>query len=265
MTLPWHFHDTSMTHPRHFQVGAYCVGKNIAHLPLTALYPYVFLLCFYPLFRPFAPFQAFYVVVLLAQWCGEGVGQLVSLQLTSSRQLAGGVAALLATVLTGSFPLLTDLPVFFHVLSFASPSRWAMESLVALEYFPWFHGDPYAPPSASGRCCTTLSPPMRRPPWENDGHSHCDWAAAPGSRARVVELVGSQYGYTLLAPWDKWFAPQSARDRGNDHGGVLIDVPTLEQFSFGSPQATIALVLIGVLLRVLVYASLLFKDARLRR
>ena len=58
-------------------------------------------------------------------WVGEGFGQLISLQLNSSRQLAGGVCALVCTVLTGSFPLLQGLGLLFNMLSWLSFVRCA--------------------------------------------------------------------------------------------------------------------------------------------
>ena len=82
---------------RHYSVVAYTLGKNIAALPLSLAFPFFFLLFFYQLLRPYAPFQAFYFVLVLVHWAGEGLGQLVSLLLNSSRQLAGGVTALVVT------------------------------------------------------------------------------------------------------------------------------------------------------------------------
>ena len=51
-------------------------------------------------------------------------------------QLAGGVAALLFTVLSGSFPLLPlDGPMRY--LSYTSFVRWGMEALLSVEDAPW--------------------------------------------------------------------------------------------------------------------------------
>eukprot|EP00326_Haptolina_ericina_P006505 CAMPEP_0181220058 /NCGR_PEP_ID=MMETSP1096-20121128/28630_1 /TAXON_ID=156174 ORGANISM="Chrysochromulina ericina, Strain CCMP281" /NCGR_SAMPLE_ID=MMETSP1096 /ASSEMBLY_ACC=CAM_ASM_000453 /LENGTH=284 /DNA_ID=CAMNT_0023312527 /DNA_START=61 /DNA_END=915 /DNA_ORIENTATION=- len=104
-------------------------------------YPFFMLLFYYQKVRPYAPFQAFYLVLFLVQWVGEGIGQVISLQLNQSRQLAGGVAALLFTMLSGSFPLL-PMSGPFQILSSFSFVRWGMEGLVSVEYAPWFLGDP---------------------------------------------------------------------------------------------------------------------------
>ena len=100
----------------------------------------------FQLLRPHAPFQAFYLLFLALQWVGEGLGQLISLQLNASRQLAGGVAALLLTVLTGCFPLLSGLGPLFNWLSYLSFVRWGMVALLSLEFAPWYEGDA-TPPS----------------------------------------------------------------------------------------------------------------------
>lgn len=130
---------------RHFSMVAYLIGKNLAQLPFTFAYPFFFLSFFYQLLRPYAPFQSFYLVLVLVQFAGEGVGQLISLLLTSSRQLAGGIAALLFTVLTGSFPLLQDMGQAFQILSYISPCRWGMSALLSLEFAPWYTGDATPP------------------------------------------------------------------------------------------------------------------------
>ena len=162
---------------RHYSIAAYLIGKNLAFLPLTATYPFFFLTFFFQLVRPYAPFQAYYLILLLVQWAGEGVGerisiqtpmpdlaspprhgsplawavraqvgQLISLQLNSSRQLAGGIAALICTVLTGSFPLLKDIGGFVSVLSYGSFCRWGMVALLSVE-------------------CAPFRPPLSNLPW----------------------------------------------------------------------------------------------------
>lgn len=100
----------------------------------------------------YSPFQAVYLVFLLMQWVGEGIGQLISLQLNASRQLAGGVAALIATVLTGSFPLLAGLGTAFTVLSWLSFCRWGMVALLSIEFAPWYVGEPTM--GATPGCCS---------------------------------------------------------------------------------------------------------------
>ena len=49
---------------------------------------FVLLLFYFQLVRPYAPFQSFYVALLLVQWAGEGIGQLISIQINASRQIA---------------------------------------------------------------------------------------------------------------------------------------------------------------------------------
>ena len=125
---------------RHYSISAYCVGKNGRSAALTLL-P-VRLLVALPAAPP--PVHALPLAVLHLRaraWAGEVAGQLISLHLNSSRQLAGGVAALLCTVLTGSFPMLDTLPQGIKYLSYASFVRWGMEGLVALEFDPWAYGE----------------------------------------------------------------------------------------------------------------------------
>ena len=55
--------------------GYLLLGKNVAHLPLTCAYPFFYVLYFYQLVRPYAPFHVFYLVFLLMQWVGEGLGR----------------------------------------------------------------------------------------------------------------------------------------------------------------------------------------------
>ena len=127
---------------RHYSIFAYLLGKSIAQLPLTCAYPFFYTVFFYQLLRPYAPFQSFYFVFLLMQWVGEGIGQLISLQLNSSRQLAGGVVALLCVVVTGSFPLLNGMGTFFNAISYLSFCRWGMVALLSVEFAPWYSGEP---------------------------------------------------------------------------------------------------------------------------
>jgi len=228
---------------RHHSVLAYALGKNLAQLPLTLAYPFFLLLFFYQLLRPYAPFQSFYVALLLVQWAGEGIGQLVSLQLNASRQLAGGVAALLFTVLSGSFPLLplSGPLVIFSYISFV---RWGMEGLLSVEDAPWALGDPTSGGHRGG-CCDVRA-------WQDGAcgsslHAVDRW---PSSAGKVHGLLNS-YGYTLLP--------------GFGHVGA-VDLSTAGGARPGvSGQACFMLLAIGVVVRLLTYLSLLLKDRTRRR
>jgi hypothetical protein len=230
---------------RHFSILAYAVGKNLAHLPLTLFYPFVFVLFFHALLAPYAPLQTFYLVFMLVEWAGEGMGQLISLQLNTSRQLAGGVAALVTTMLTGAFPLLNDLPKPFQYASYASFARWGMEALIAAEYAPWHAGDPSLGGEDGGRCCGL-----------QDAHhlvnvtfpsSGCPPGRIPGSRESAAITVATRYGYTRLGSTEPDFSVAAGADPSS------------------STQACLFLVVIGLVLRVLAYASLVFKDRTQRR
>ena len=258
---------------RHYSVAAYCLGKNVAQLPLSLLYPFLFLAFYYQLLRPYSPFQAFYVVFALVHWAGEGLGQLISIQLTSSRQLAGGVMALVCTTFTGSFPLLQSLPSVFTALSYASFCRWGMAALLGLEYAPWYVGDlAHTPAHPHHHCCGDAFPSGGGGPGGGGGPAGpagpagpggvdgggsewrlpagCAAGPQPGSRAAVREVLAETYGYTkwMETTPDGKAAPDVAFGRWG-----------------GPPQATGMLLALGFVFRLLVYASLVLKDRRARR
>jgi len=282
---------------RHFSIFAYTLGKNLAFLPLTIAYPFFFLLFFYQLLRPYAPFQAFYAVFLLVEWAGEGIGQLISLQLNSSRQLAGGIAALIFTVLTGSFPLLSGLGVAFEVISYTSFCRWGMQALLSIEFTPWYVGNAESSHEAGDGhlalygCCThglnatvnifrglaeipqTCTEPCRSTPdYSCTGYT----GRMPPSNESVLEVLADgpeAYGYvaTVLA-WDcpgcSGFpdvyplrpTPQIAPD---------VSVPPPEEYTPADPRFSqtcmMMLVIIGTVARLLVYLTLRFADRQKRR
>jgi len=265
---------------RYFSIGAYLLGKNLAHLPLTATYPFVFLLFAYQLIRPYAPFQAFYLVFLTVQWAGEGIGQLISLQLNSSRQLAGGIAALISTVLTGSFPLLSGMGLAVSIFSYLSICRWGMVALLSIEFAPWYLGDPTL---HSQGCCAWPQPANTTPAPSNadtlirmlrELPTHCETGAthlAPSSRQGVFELLNASYGY------EAW-VPRLLRLPGAVNHSVVVDIYPLP----GSVRATepgryhatdpgfsqsavAAMAMLGLGVRVLVYFSLRHLDRRRRR
>lgn len=204
---------------RHYSVAAYLIGKNVAFLPLTMAYPFCFTVFLFQLVRPYAPFQAFYFVFLLVEWVGEGIGQFISILLNSSRQLAAGVAALLFTVLTGSFPLLSGMGTFFNVVSFSSLCRWGMVALYSIEFTPWYMGGAESYVNATGHlapvgCCSlhTRSEPF---PYSDligilegkPGASlpvQCERPSGnpPSSLQAVIEILSVRFGYnaTVLNP-----------------------------------------------------------------
>ena len=182
---------------------------------------------------------------MLVEWAGEGMGQLISLQLNTSRQLAGGVAALVTTMLTGAFPLLNDLPKPFQYASFASFARWGMEALIACEYAPWHAGDPSLGGGDSGRCCGLEDPAqLVNVTFPASG---CAPGRRPGSREAAETTIADRYGYTRLGFANADFAVAAGADPSS------------------SAQACFFLVTIGLVLRVLAYASLVLKDRTQRR
>jgi len=285
---------------RHFSIIAYLLGKNLAFLPLTLAYPFFFLLFFYQLLRPYAPFQAFYAVFVLVEWAGEGIGQLISLQLNSARQLAGGIAALIFTVLTGSFPLLSGMGVTFEVISYASFCRWGMQALLSLEFTPWYVGnaESYAV-NAEGHtalrgCCTldyhSLGGIFQGQPLPSRCASSCVNETAlsctgfnghmPTSNDTVWDvLVGgangranTPYGYGVSGlDWgcpDCFGSPDVFPPHPTPHGVMRPVAPpagyTPADMRF-SQTALVMLVLIGVVSRMLVYVTLRLADRDKRR
>ena len=244
---------------RHYSIWAYCVGKNVAALPLSLFYPFAFLSLFLPLLRPFTPFHSLYFTFALVHWAGEGLGQLISLHLNSSRQLAGGVAALLCTVLTGSFPMLDTLPQGIKYLSYASFVRWGMEGLVALEFDPWAYGDAWHGNGTRvpDTCCrfdldpavnfttfwSTAVPPYPACPVNATRYP---WVPPPKptSKASVVDDLVNRFGY-------------------KKYGGHM--EPDLSATEWGSPFCLAMLAILGVVFRILVLISLQLKDRQQRR
>jgi len=245
--------------------------------------------------RPYAPFQAFYLVLLLVQWAGEGVGQLISLTVNSSRQLAGGVIALIFTVLTGSFPLLNGLGLAFTIISYTSFVRWGMAALLSVEFAPWYLGN-LSPdlPAAAGCCHLDTSTFLDM---LNGGALpvHCEskypsrpvW---PVSQSQVVETLVSSYGYTSTYMSTCSALGAHAPDiypltmhMGTSHGMHMHDneeESSGEGQSCGWPSfrsgygpadpgfsqsALVCLLLIGLIVRGLVYLSLRFTDRARRR
>ena len=265
---------------RHYSIFAYLLGKNIAQLPLTCLYPFCYCLFVYQLLRPYAPFQTFYLVFLLMQWVGEGLGQLISLCLNTSRQLAGGVAGLLCTVVTGSFPLLNGMGPVFNIVSYFSFCRWGMIALLSVEFAPWHSGDPALTASPHPGCCALppnfpvlklLNGSAQLPRTCNHGTG-----SLPTSSQAAVDMMNVSYGYTA------WLEPllglpythppgspvhQPPPDFYPLNGSKLYrtpdkDLPSDPGFSL---SACTALVLIGLVLRILVYLALRFMDRTQRR
>mmetsp|Transcript_31086 Transcript_31086/g.103906 ORF Transcript_31086/g.103906 Transcript_31086/m.103906 type:complete len:502 (+) Transcript_31086:1630-3135(+) len=242
---------------RHYSVWAYLLGKTAATLPLTLAYPFLFLLPFYQLFRPWATWQVYYGILVLVQFAGEGIGQLISLLATDSRQLAGGVMALLLTCLSGSFPLITAPPI--KAVSFASLSRWGVEALYANEMSPFYYGEP----SLRGRgCCTyeyAASPQLPIPhPLAWNASTPCRNPLPPGSAEKVASLLGGQYGYTA------WW-------RHNDCGEGSVRGPgdpppdIVGCGTWDGEQPLLVLLTIAIVARLLVLVALLVKDRRRRK
>ena len=86
---------------------AYSLGKWTAAAPLTLLYPMAVLAFWYQLVEPATSFFDLYIALLMVQFAAEGHGQLISLLANSNMQLAGGVVAMLAVILTGAIPKLS--------------------------------------------------------------------------------------------------------------------------------------------------------------
>ena len=119
--------------------AAYCVAKFASQLPLTLLYPYVFLLAFYTVTDPqYMTFAQYYAVFFLTQLAGEGWGHFISIAANANRQVVAGLFALLCVMLTGSFPVLNSATIQ-HV-SYFSFCRWPIEQLFALTYGDIYHG-----------------------------------------------------------------------------------------------------------------------------
>jgi len=134
---------------RHFSIPAFALGKWTAALPLTLLHPLVVLSFWYQLVQPAASFSSLYLALVLIQWAAEGHGHLISLLANANMQLTGGVAAMVAAILAGAVPRLSQLPHIFTYISFGSFGRWGMQLLMGLEYYPWYYSKGGFPPPPS--------------------------------------------------------------------------------------------------------------------
>jgi len=279
---------------RHFSIAAYTLGKNLAFLPLTLAYPFFFLLFFFQLLRPYAPFHAFYVVFLLVEWAGEGVGQLISLQLNASRQLAGGIAALIFTVLTGSFPLLSSLGLGFEIISYTSFCRWGMQALLSLEFTPWYvgNGGAYQDGTLPGGhgfrgCCRqslndTIDIFLSATPLPSTCEASCVGVHSfectgytgtmPTSNMSVYNVLAGAYGY-VSTPLAWWYPGTSGYPDvfplypTPQVGDALVEPPvnyTSGDMRF-SQTSLLMLLAIGVVARFLVYLTLRVSDRKKRR
>lgn len=279
---------------RHYSIFAYLVGKSLAQLPITCALPFFYTLFSYQLLRPYAPFQSVYLIFLLMQWVGEGWGQLISLQLNSSRQLAGGVIALLSTVVSGSFPLLGGMGIAFNAVSYLSFVRWGMVALLSVEFAPWYSGEPMFTKAGGAHLgCCALPPgflanatvPHGRMPASLPSKCSGSTSRPPNSQHDLDDVMRNQYGYTA------WFEPLFRMDWANTPTaaqgappsppirGLPIDLYPLPgsdaylDASAGSRtsapgfsnSALCAMVAIGIGVRFLVYLSLRFMDRGRRR
>jgi len=273
---------------RHYSIFAYLLGKNIAQLPLTAAYPFFYTLFTYQMLRPYGPFQSFYLIFLLMQWVGEGMGQFISLQFNSSRQLAGGVAALICTVLTGSFPLLSTLGDFFNVITMLSFCRWGMVAMLSVEFAPWYMGDPTT--HGQPGCCA-LPDDVKTKIQSGQLHDvrlpvECERTVFSTVGANATHKYPSSRPFAALAlndtyRYDAWFPTSIVhKSDGSVQSPAHLGIPDLYplpessivmdgHFDAGnsgiSSSAFAAMIMLGLFFRVLCYISLRCIDRSRRR
>lgn len=119
---------------RHFSVWMYALGKCLATLPLSLLYPLVFTMSFHTLFNPMGSFATYYAVVAATGLAAEGLGVLLSVAFPDTRQVAGGVAALTTAMFTGCFPLFSASSAGQASLNNYSFLRYSAQLLFRAEY-----------------------------------------------------------------------------------------------------------------------------------
>jgi hypothetical protein len=130
---------------RHHSVWMYALGKFLATLPLSLLYPLCFTMAFHTLFNPMGSFATYYAVVAATGFAAEGLGVLLSVAFPDTRQVAGGVAALTMAMFTGCFPLFSassagQASLFhFSFLRYSAQLLFRAEylALTGLEAVPW--------------------------------------------------------------------------------------------------------------------------------
>merc|ERR1711998_46877 len=109
-----------------YSTAAYLLGKGLAALPYTAIYTWIFAGTIFPLLKlEMMKISDFFIIFLFTQWCGEGLGQFVSVVATNDRQVVGGALSLLNTILTGAFPALMGNAKYVSYFSFCRwPTEW---------------------------------------------------------------------------------------------------------------------------------------------
>jgi hypothetical protein len=114
-------------------IPAYYMGKTIAVLPLTVMYPLAYLSFYYLMSFPKVMFDFYYVILLWAGWVCFGVGVIMSLVFEpKNAQIAGVVVALVGFLFGGHNPDAATLQqtVVGRIGMWLSYVRWSIGALL---------------------------------------------------------------------------------------------------------------------------------------
>jgi ABC-type multidrug transport system ATPase subunit len=128
---------------RHHMAWTYACGKMVAATPLSFLYPFCFTAVFHTLFNPMASFSDYYWTFMMTGLASEGLGIFLSIAFPDTRQVAGGVFALVMAMFTGCFPLFADGGStrgvgFFSFLRYSAQLLFRFEYLAYVGLLPKF-------------------------------------------------------------------------------------------------------------------------------
>eukprot|EP00656_Telonema_subtile_P015808 TRINITY_DN18314_c0_g1_i1.p1 TRINITY_DN18314_c0_g1~~TRINITY_DN18314_c0_g1_i1.p1 ORF type:complete len:1304 (+),score=237.06 TRINITY_DN18314_c0_g1_i1:313-4224(+) len=129
---------------------AFFIGRSLAHLPSILLWPYVFLLPFYPLANPAGTFGEWYGILLALQLAASSLGYLVSVIVPEKLSYLAAVIVVLAQMMfSGSNPTLpmlkSSMPWGAWINNFVF-LRWGQEALYIIQVEPSMNADPAARP-----------------------------------------------------------------------------------------------------------------------
>jgi len=129
---------------------AFFLGRSLAHLPNILMWPFAFLIVYFPLASPQGAYGSYYFVLLSMQFAASSWGYLVSIVVPEKLSYLAAVVVMLAQMMfSGANP---TLPMINVTMSWAAwvPNlvflRWSQEALYVTEVYPATIADPSAKP-----------------------------------------------------------------------------------------------------------------------
>ena len=127
---------------------AFFMGRSLAHLPSIFMWPFAFLVVYYPLAQPSGAYGHYYFVLLIMQFTSASWGYIISVVVPEKLSYLCAVVVMLAQMMfSGANP---SLPMIDKSMAWASwmPNfvflRWGQEALYITEVQPAIDADPFA-------------------------------------------------------------------------------------------------------------------------